>query len=200
VLIPHLSVACCVSRSFLPSSLFLTSHFNIIEQFYVFIQNSITFRDILNKTLCPLVATSICDPPPPKPVCSPIILTRTFSFHLTVPVALRYPKTTWLDVRHGPAGVVDFIAAKKMADLICPWVSRSSLHPSVRLSVCVCHRFHRTMNSSSHPPVYRCVHLLSLLYLKPCKVPVSSTLRDSRSCGSQYYQKCKTLIHLAVRK
>jgi len=67
-------------------------------------------------------------------------------------------------------------------------------------SVCVCRLFHRTMNSSSHPLFIDAFICHICPTLKTCNVPTSSALRDSRSCRSQYYQKCKTLIHLAVRK
>ena len=149
---------------------------------FVVIQNTITFRGILSKALCPFVTTFICDSPPQACLFTHHS-TPYIQFSSYCPCSSKRSKgDTWLDVRHGPAGVVDFNAAKQNSWLyICSWVSRSSLHLSIRLSVC--RLFHRTMNSSSHPPLYRCVRLLYLPYLKTRKVLVSSTLRDSRSCG-----------------
>jgi len=138
-------------------------------------------------------------PPPPKPVCSPTTLPRTFNFYFAVPVAPSYPKgDTWLDVRHGTAGAVNHTAAEQNGWLyVCPWVTRSSLHPYVCLCLSSLPSNHEFIIPST---VYRRVHLTYLPYLKTCNVPASSALRDSRSCRRQYYQKCKTLIQLAVRK
>ena len=110
---------------------------------FVIIEN-ITFRGILIKILCPLVATSVCDTPPlgpTKPVCSPTIVLRTFNFHFAVPVVLRYPKEAlgWMFVTVLLASSIS-LRQNKMAEFIYAhgFHVHLSIRPPVCLSVCLC--------------------------------------------------------------
>ena len=155
MLIPHLSVACCVSRSFLPSFLPVTSHFNIIDQFICSYPNSITFRGILSKILFPLVAASICDPLPPPEAC-------LFTHHSTPYIQFLFccPGRSKLSKRRHLTGCSSRYCWRRQSHCgrtkwltLCMPMGNTFVSPPVRLSVSVV--------SSIEPRIHHPIHCLS---------------------------------------
>ena len=89
---------------------------------------------------------------PPRPVFSPIILPRTFSFRLTVPVALRDPKEThdWMFVTALLASSIS-MRQNKIADFT--YAHGFHVHLSICPSVCL------SVVYSIEPWIHHPIHL-----------------------------------------